>query len=141
MTTVATRQRPFLPELFNWAEQFPPFFAARSLISPHLIRVEEKVEDGHYVIRAEIPGVDPDKDVKITVGNDTLTIEAERTEEKSDKTRSEFQYGAFRRTMTLPAGAKDDDITANYADGILTVSIALGEPPSEHARQIPVARN
>lgn len=140
MTTVNTRQRPFLPEFFDWAEQFPPFFAARSLISPHPIRVEDKVEDGHYVIRAEIPGVDPDKDVKITVGNDTLTIDAERTEDKSDKTRSEFQYGAFHRAMALPAGAKVDDITAKYADGILTVSIGLGESPSEQARRIPVGR-
>ena len=64
MTTVNTRQRPFLPELFDWAERFPPFFAARSLISPHPIRVEDKVEDEYYVICAGIPGVDPDKDVK-----------------------------------------------------------------------------
>ena len=57
------RQRPLLPDLFDWAEQFPPFFAARSLMNPHLIRVEDKIEDGQYVIRAEIPGSDPDKDV------------------------------------------------------------------------------
>lgn len=137
---IVARQRPFLPELFDWADQFPPFFAARSLMSPHLIRIEDKVEDDHYVIRAEIPGIDPDKDVKITVADNTLVIEAERTEEKSDKTRSEFQYGAFRRAMTLPAGAKADDITATYVDGILTVSVALGDVQAEQAREIPVGR-
>ena len=61
-----------------------------------------------------------------TLGNDTLTIDAERTEGKSDRTRSEFQYIAFRRAMALPAGARVDDISANYADGILTVSIGRG---------------
>jgi HSP20 family molecular chaperone IbpA len=139
MTTVV-RQRPLFPDLFDWADQFPPFFAARSLMSPHLIRVEDKVEDGHYVIRAEIPGIDPDKDVKITVEDNRLVIHAERTEDKSDKTHSEFQYGSFRRAMTLPSGAKVDDIKATYNDGILTVAIGIGEEPSAQARQIPVAR-
>jgi len=133
------RQRPFL-DVFDWVDQFPPLFAARSLISPHLIRVEDKIEDNHYVIRAEMPGLDPDKDVKITVEENTLVIDAERTEEKSDKNRSEFQYGAFRRAMALPAGAKVDDIKATYTDGILTVTIGIGETPSAQAKQIPVAR-
>lgn len=133
------RQRPFL-DMFDWVEQFPPLFAARSLVSPYPIRVEDKIEADHYVIRAEMPGLDPDKDVKITVEDSTLVIDAERTEEKSDKTHSEFQYGAFRRMMALPAGAKVDDITATYTDGILTVTIGLGEAPSAQAKQIPVAR-
>jgi HSP20 family molecular chaperone IbpA len=139
--TAAVRQRPSFPDLFDWADQFPPFFAARSLLSPHLIRVEDKVEDGHYVIKAEMPGIDPDKDVKITVENDRLVIEAERTEDKSDKAHSEFQYGSFRRAMTLPTGAKVDDIKATYNDGILTVAIAVGEEPEAQARQIPIARS
>ena len=134
------RQRPFL-DVFDWVDQFPPLFAARSLISPHLIRVEDKIEDNHYVIRAEMPGLDPDKDVKITVEDNTLVIDAERTEEKSDKNRSEFQYGAFRRAMALPAGAKVDDIKATYTDGILTVRIGIGETPSAQTKQIPVARS
>ena len=133
------RQPPFL-DVFDWVDQFPPLFAARSLISPHLIRVEDKIEDNHYVIRAEMPGLDPDKDVKITVEENTLVIDAERTEEKSDKNRSEFQYGAFRRAMALPAGAKVDDIKATYTDGILTVTIGIGETPSAQTKQIPVAR-
>ena len=137
--TALARQRPFL-DVFDWVDQFPPLFAARSLISPHLIRVEDKIEDGHYVVRAEMPGLDPDKDVKITVEDNTLVIDAERTEEKSDKNRSEFRYGAFRRAMALPAGAKVDDIKATYTDGILTVTIGIGETPSAQTKQIPVAR-
>ena len=109
-------------------------------MSPHLIRVEDKIEDGHYVIRAENPGIDPDKDVKITVEDDLLVISAERTEDKSDKTHSEFQYGSFRRAMTLPIGAKVDDIKATYNDGNLTVAVGVGTEPPAQARQIPVVR-
>jgi HSP20 family molecular chaperone IbpA len=54
-------------------------------MSPHLIRVEDKIEDGHYVIRAEIPGIDPDKDVKITVEDDMLVIV--RSEPRTSRTR------------------------------------------------------
>jgi HSP20 family molecular chaperone IbpA len=139
--TAAVRQRPQFPDLFDWADQFPPFFAARSLLSPHLIRVEDKIEDGRYVIKAEMPGIDPDKDVKITLNNDRLVIDAERTEDKSDKSHSEFQYGSFHRAMTLPAGAKVDDIKATYNDGILTVTIGIGEETPVQARRIPVARS
>ena len=137
--TAVIRQRPFLPELFDWAEHLSPFFAARSLVGPHPIRVEDKIEDDRYVIRAELPGVDPEKDVKITVEDNTLVISAERTEEKSDKTRSEFQYGAFRRAMSLPAGAKAEDVKATYTDGILTVTFGVGQE-SPPVRQISVER-
>ena len=83
------------------------------------------MEDDHYVIRAELPGIDPDKDVKITVDEHTLVIDAERTGECTDKTRTEFQYGSFHRAMSLPADVKTGDVTATYTDGILTVSIGI----------------
>ena len=130
--TAAVRQRPQFPDLFDWADQFPPFFAARSLLSPHLIRVEDKIEDGRYVIKAEMPGIDPDKDVKITLNNDRLVIDAERTEDKSDKSHSEFQYGSFHRAMSLPADVKTGDVTATYTDGILTVSIGITKAAPAH---------
>ena len=48
------------------------------------------MEDGRYVVRAEIPGIDPAKDVDITVRDGRMTIKAERTEKKQAKGRSEF---------------------------------------------------
>jgi len=139
MTAVA-RQLSRVPDLFDWVESsWPSLFAARSAFGPHPIRVEDKIEDDHYVIRAELPGIDPDKDVKITVDDHTLVIDAERAEQKSDKTHSEFQYGAFRRALALPAGVKPDDIKATYTDGILTVTIGVGQAPPE-TRKIPIER-
>jgi HSP20 family molecular chaperone IbpA len=134
-------QRTRVPDLFDWVESaWPSLFAARSVFGTHLIRVEDAIEDDRYVIRAELPGIDPDKDVKITIDDHTLVIDAERTEEKSDKSHSEFQYGSFRRAMSLPAGVKPDDVKATYTDGILTVTIGLTkETPA--VQQIPVERS
>ncbi|MDH6144308.1 MULTISPECIES: Hsp20/alpha crystallin family protein [Kitasatospora] len=112
---------PSLPEFF---EDFP--FDLRSS-SGHMIRVEESTEEGAYVVRAELPGIDPAKDVEITVEDGTLTVKAERTEEKKDKHRSEFRYGSFQRSVRLPAGAKEEDVTASYENGVLTVKAPLGE--------------
>jgi hypothetical protein len=53
------RSRWFLPELSDLFADFPSWTGLRPLFESHLIRLEEEVEDGHYVVRAEIPRVDP----------------------------------------------------------------------------------
>lgn len=98
---------------------------------PHLIRVEDVLEEGRYVVRAEIPGVDPSKDVEVSVHEGHLTIKAERTEVHDEKGRSEFSYGSFMRTVTLPTGAQSEGIDASYAKGILTVTVPMNEPKTE----------
>ncbi|MCX4095856.1 Hsp20/alpha crystallin family protein [Nocardia sp. alder85J] len=103
----------------------------------HLLRVEDAVEDGHYVVRAEIPGIDPAEDVDVSVREHQLTIKAERTEQHEDKGRSEFSYGSFYRAVTLPPGADEEAVEASYAKGILTVSVPLHEP-AEQIRKVEV---
>ena len=83
--------------------------------------------DGHYLLRAELPGIDPAKDVDITVRDGQLTIKAQRSEKTEAKGRSEFCYGSLTRSVTLPAGANEDDIKASYDKGILTVDVAIPE--------------
>jgi HSP20 family protein len=109
------------------------------------MRLEEFREDGTLVVRAEMPGIDPDEDVEITVGDGTLCIRAERREshETSDEDegsyRSEFRYGRFTRRLPLPAGATESDIDATYDDGILEIRVPLAEEPPA-ARKVPVNR-
>ncbi len=125
-----------VPDLVDWFEE--PFLALR----PHLgqpIRVEEFVEDGRYVIRAELAGIDPEKDVEVTVGSGYLTIRAVRSGRTGGKHRSEFRYGSFSRTVGLPASADEDAVTASYRDGILTVSVGLKTGQKASARKIEVA--
>ena len=59
------------------------------------MRLEDEIKDGRYVVRAEMPGVDPVKDIDITVRDGQLTIKAERSEKKDFDGRSEFSYGSF----------------------------------------------
>jgi len=126
------RRRSLLPDISNQFTGFPTWANLAPMIDTHLIRLEDEVQDGHYVIRAELPGLDPAKDVDITVTDGQLTIKGERSERKESKGRSEFSYGSFIRSVTLPAGADEDDITARYDKGILTVSVAMPQsPPTE----------
>jgi HSP20 family protein len=108
------------------------------------LRVEEFVDAGALVVRAEMPGIDPDKDVEITVADGVLTITAsreEKTEHKEkDSYRSEFRYGSFSRSVVLPAGATEEDVTAAYTDGVLEVRVPLGEEPKPEPKKIPVTR-
>jgi HSP20 family protein len=83
--------------------------------------------DGDLVIRAELPGVDPERDIDITVQNGTLVIRGERKQERRDKDdryyRAETFYGAFMRTVPLPEGVNPSDIRATYENGILEVVV------------------
>jgi len=108
-------------------------------------RVEEYREGDTLVVRAELPGIDPEKDVELTVADDMLHLRAERRErtEHKDKSsyRSEFRYGSFTRAIPLPKGCKDEDIAAAYRDGVLEVRVPVAEPPDRSAsRKIPVSR-
>ena len=88
-------------------------------------------------MRAELPGIDPATDVDVTVRNGVLTITAERSEKKESHGRSEFHYGSFTRSLTLPTGTEEESITARYEKGILTVSAPIAEPETP-ARRVAV---
>lgn len=135
MTTPTRREpRALLPELFDLLEM--PFSALRFPVG-QAIRVEESLRDDAYVIRAELPGIDPAKDVEISVTRGMLTIRAERHQENEEHRRSEFRYGVYERHLGLPDNTKEEEIKAGYDNGILTVTIPLHEA-KEAARRIAV---
>lgn len=107
------------------------------------IRLEEFESGHHHVIRAEIPGIDPDKDVSLTVDGDTLNIDItrERSSEKSEAGhfRSEFAYGHLHRSVHLAARTGAEDVTASYRDGILEIRVKTNGAHREN-RRIPVTR-
>jgi HSP20 family protein len=107
-------------------------------------KVEEFTEGGQLVVRAELPGVDPDKDVDISIVDGNLCIRAERRHEEKieqrDYRRSEIRYGSFSRVLPLPAHAKEDDIKASYRDGVLEVRAPVDENAGKPSR-IPISRS
>ncbi|MEV0173538.1 Hsp20/alpha crystallin family protein [Streptomyces sp. NPDC050803] len=126
---------PMLPDLFGWVEGGFP--AAHTIPGTHGIRIEEHLTDGTYVLRAELPGIDPAKDVEITITEGLLTLRAERTEETKEKHHTEFRYGTFARSVQLPAGAKGEEATAEYKDGVLTITVPVPEKKTG-TRTVPV---
>lgn len=126
------RIMPFRPGPFpHWRE------------ADELIRVEEFREDGALVVRADLPGIDPDKDVELTVSDGMLHIQAERREEEKREEkgylRQELRYGSLSRSLPLPEGVTEADITATYKAGILEIRIP--EPKHEPARKIPISKS
>jgi HSP20 family protein len=104
------------------------------------IRIEEHVEGDRYVLRAEVPGVDPAKDVEVSLTDGELRLRVERKETHTEKGRSEFHYGSFYRAILLPVGTKEDTLTATYADGILEITAIIGEEePAKKTIPIKVA--
>ncbi|MDH2430830.1 Hsp20/alpha crystallin family protein [Sphaerisporangium sp. TRM90804] len=130
-TSVRGEPRGFLPDLIDWLEA--PLAGLRPAVG-QAIRFEDYVLDGRYVLRAELPGVDPDKDVEITLAGGVLTIRAERQHEEKDEHRSEFRYGSLTRSIALPPGTDDRDVKAVYDRGILEVSVKLAEDKQEGRR-------
>ncbi|HUZ10814.1 MAG TPA: Hsp20/alpha crystallin family protein [Acidimicrobiales bacterium] len=109
-----------------------------------LVHVDEYREDNTLVVRAEMAGMDPEKDIEITVSDGMLHIGAERRQEEKDEGkdyyRQELRYGSFSRDLPLPEGVGEPDVTASYSGGILEIRVALPEARVDKApKKIPVA--
>jgi HSP20 family protein len=108
------------------------------------LRTEEYREEGTLVVKAEVPGIDPEKDMDITLTGDQLRITV-RHEEKSehkgkDGYRSEFRYGTFSRSITLPGPTDQNDVKGTYRDGVLEVRVPLPDQDISERRRIPIIR-
>ena len=123
MSTIAHRSANPMGEILDWLDQNAPFRMRGFGIVPY-IRVEDFVQEGTYVLRAELPGVDPDRDIDLEVNADSLTISGQRQEEKRDRNHHEFHYGSFSRTVPLPAWDQ-----ARGCEGLLHRRCAGGPDP------------
>jgi len=108
------------------------------------LRVEEYREEGTLVVKAEVPGINPESDVEINLVGNQLQIGVRREEKSEHKGKegyhSEFRYGTFTRSVTLPPGVTQDDVQASYRDGVLEVRVPLPEQAVSGPRRIPITR-
>lgn len=97
--------------------------------------------DKEYTISVEIPGVD-EKDVKLEIANDILTIRGEKKHEKEEKDKSfyrvERSYGSFQRVLSLPEDADQNAVKATFKRGILTISMPRKAMPQADVRKIEI---
>ena len=130
MTTTSVVRRDgasLMGELMSWFGTVP---------MQQEIKVEEYQEGERRIVRADLPGVDPDKDISVTVDDGLLRLHGERRAEEHDRYRTEIRYGSFDRVLTLPSGTQPGVVTAEYADGGLTVTMPAPAPVEPKA--IPV---
>jgi HSP20 family protein len=124
------------------ARTMQPFFplAGRRYVPP--VEVFEKGADLH--VKVELPGIDPEKDVTVTVEEGYLKIRGERKETTEAKEegyyRRESLYGVFERHVPIPTGIKESAIKADYKNGILEIVVPefTKVPEQVKPKRIPV---
>jgi HSP20 family protein len=117
-------------ELFGGSLRMPRFFdeafGERGIAGIPAMPLDVTEADGHYVVTAEVPGVDK-KDLTVECKDGALTIRGEKRsqrEETKEKARLlERTYGAFSRTLVLPQDADADQVNAAFRDGVLRIDI------------------
>lgn len=90
--------------------------------------IEETPEAVH--LKLEVPGMEV-KDLDVQVTAEAVAVSGERksqtkTEEKG-MTRSEFRYGAFKRVIPLPTRIKNNEVQAEYKNGVLNLTLPKAE--------------
>ena len=124
---------------FNWPD-LATSDGPRALRSfDHMPKVEVKENGKAYTVNIELPGLD-EKDIKVQVEDDVLTVSGEKKIERSDdKTHyTERSYGSFTRAFTLPADADRNAIAARFTKGVLTLEIGKTATPPAKVRQVDV---
>ncbi len=101
-----------------------------------MTRTEEAID-----LRLEIPGLE-NEDFEIEATEESITIKGERKEEnkteKEGTTKSEFHYGKFNRTISLPVLVDNASITAQYRNGILQIVLPLVQAQKQKVVKVAV---
>jgi HSP20 family protein len=111
---------------------------AGSARAPRFMPMDLYRSGDHYVVHADLPGVDPGS-VDVSVDGGTLTIKAQRsgrTEESVDWIVSERFAGTYMRQLSLGDGVDADHISATYHNGVLTLSIPVAEKAKPRRIQV-----
>jgi HSP20 family protein len=126
--------RPF-DEMRRMMEDFwmTPFDAVGRWGDGFVPKVDVKEEDKEIIVSAELPGMDQ-KDIDVTVANDSVHISGEKKHEEKEEEkgyyRHETSYGTFERVIDLPAEVDENKAEAEFSKGVLTIRL----PKSEEAQ-------
>ncbi len=145
LSTVRNRLRHFFEEPFGLAMDFP--FNIERRMSEMLWNpaVEASENEKEYLITAELPGISQEN-IEVNVVDGVLTLrgtkEEERKSEDKEKTFHlwEREYGKFERSFRFPMAVLDDKVSAEFANGVLTVRIPKAEVQRPASRTVPIAK-
>jgi HSP20 family protein len=103
--------------------------------------VDVKESDKEFTIRAELPGVE-EKDIEVTVTNDTITIKGEKKEEKEDKSKNyyymERSYGSFNRVIPLTSETDANKAEASFKNGVLNITVPKSQTTKAKGTKVPI---
>ena len=107
----------------------------------HFPRVDVTETKNEFLISAELPGMD-DKDIDVTLDDETLTLKGEKKVEKEDR-QGEFysrerSYGSFHRIFKVPETIDQNKIDASFNKGVLTVKLPKTPESKKEVKKIPI---
>ena len=130
MTFLARRDFSTLQDRMNriFRESFSPEGPDEALTTSNFAPPVDVYEDEHNItLKIEVPGID-EKDINVSIENNTLTVHGERRFEKDEKEenfhRVERMYGSFTRSFTLPNTVDPEQVSAHYEKGVLKIRLA-----------------
>lgn len=107
-------------------------------------KVNVSESDNEIKVEAELPGLE-EKDIDVTLNNNSLVIKGERKSQKEDKKENyhvvESSYGSFCRTIPIPDGVDTDKIDAVFKNGVMKINIPKTEEARKKVKRIPVKAN
>ena len=123
--------KPFYGDFDRWFNEVAKGSETKDAVWNPNVDVYET--DNSYVLKADLPGINKE-DINLDINNNTLTLKGEKKfEEKVEKDkylRIERRYGSFSRSFTLSDKVDKENISANYKDGVLEVTL----PKKEEAK-------
>jgi len=140
MSKKSLTTRDFFPTLSLFDDFLKSFYEDETeQENLRLMPIDLIEHDDHYEVKANLPGFNK-KDIKISLKDDELIIEATHSEKKEEKKgsyyRCERYSGNYRRSIALTEKCDADSIDAKYENGVLTISIPKKEP--KPAKQIAI---
>jgi HSP20 family protein len=132
-----------LPSFPRLLPTFPRFSDVEQAATLSVPAIDVAETDKAFAVTAELPGMD-EKDIDVSVTGDLLTIKGEKRQEREEKNKnyylSERSYGQFQRSFTLPSGIDRDKIAAEFAKGVLTVTLPKSAEAQQQQKKIDVKK-
>jgi HSP20 family protein len=125
-----------------WPNVYEPFrYLGERVADWFAPRSEAKAAQGQYQITMELPGVDKDE-IDIALHEGVLTVKGEKRSERKEEGEgyffSEREYGRFQRTFRLPADARGDQVSADFSNGVLKITVPKMVEQKEQPKKIRV---
>ena len=121
-----------------WMTPFEEFGRWGDGLTP---KVDVKEEDKEIIVSAELPGMDQ-KDIDVTVTNDSVRISGQKRHEKEEDEKGFYRHetfcGSFDRVIDLPAEVEEDKAEAEFSKGVLTIRLPKSEEAQAKRKKIKI---